>query len=75
MIVTTADSVSKHGLDVAARLVTTGVGAVEPGMFGLGPVRAVHQAVERVGLSMGDIEWAENRMHTITAVVFATIGA
>ena len=33
-----------------------GVGAVEPGLFGLGPVPAVHQAIERAGWSMTDVE-------------------
>src|SRR6056297_2017433 len=59
MIVTTARFASEHGLDVAARLVATGVGAVAPGMFGLGPVPAVHQALDRAGWSAGDMERAE----------------
>ncbi|MCA3184218.1 MAG: acetyl-CoA C-acyltransferase, partial [Cupriavidus sp.] len=33
-----------------------GVGAVEPGMFGLGPVPAVRQALQRAGWSLGDVE-------------------
>jgi len=59
MIVTTARFAAEHGLDVAARLVATGVGAVAPGMFGLGPVPAVHQALGRAGWSAGDVERAE----------------
>ena len=39
----------KKGLKPMARLVSYGVGAVEPGMFGLGPVPAVKQALERAG--------------------------
>ena len=31
-------------------------GAVEPGMFGLGPVPAVRQALERAGWKIGDVE-------------------
>ena len=42
-----------------ARLVAYGVGAVEPGMFGLGPVPAVRQALERAGWKVGDIERIE----------------
>src|ERR1700720_3507210 len=34
----------KRGLPAAARLVSYGIAAVEPGMFGLGPVPAVRQA-------------------------------
>jgi len=32
---------------------------VEPGMFGLGPVPAVRQALDRAGWSVGDIERIE----------------
>ncbi len=49
----------KKGLDPMARLVAFGVGAVEPGMFGLGPVPAVRQALDRAGWSMRDIERIE----------------
>lgn len=59
MIVTTARFATEHGLDVAAKLVASGVGAVAPGMFGLGPVPAVHQALDRAGWSAGDVERAE----------------
>ena len=38
------------------RLVGWGIGAVEPGMFGLGPVPAVKQALERAGWSIADVE-------------------
>jgi acetyl-CoA C-acetyltransferase len=59
VIVATPDFAEEHGLDVAARLVATGVGAVEPGLFGLGPVPAVKQALNRAGWSIGDVERAE----------------
>ena len=36
-----------------------GVAAVEPGMFGLGPVPAVRKALERAGWRLGDIERME----------------
>lgn len=39
----------------AGRLVSYGVAAVEPGMFGLGPVPAVRQAIERAGWKLSDI--------------------
>jgi acetyl-CoA C-acetyltransferase len=42
-----------------ARLVAYGVGAVEPGMFGLGPVPAVKQALARAGWKAADIERIE----------------
>lgn len=55
MIVAEAGWAEKNGLKPMARLVSYGVGAVEPGMFGLGPVPAVYQALERAGWSVGDL--------------------
>jgi acetyl-CoA C-acetyltransferase len=49
----------KRGLQPAARLVAYGIAAVEPGMFGLGPVPAVKQALQRAGWEIGSIERAE----------------
>lgn len=46
----------RHGLTPIARLVSYGVGAVEPGYFGLGPVPAVRQALARAGWKMSDVE-------------------
>ena len=43
----------------SVRLVAYGIGAVEPGMFGLGPVPAVREALERAGWSVGDVERVE----------------
>jgi acetyl-CoA C-acetyltransferase len=42
-----------------ARLVSYGVAAVEPGMFGLGPVPAVRKALERAGWRLADVERIE----------------
>lgn len=47
------------GLQPAARLVSYGIAAVEPGMFGIGPVPAVRQALERAGWKTGDVERIE----------------
>lgn len=59
MIVADRAYAEKIGLQPAARVVSWGIGAVEPGMFGLGPVPAVRQALARAGWSIGDIERAE----------------
>jgi acetyl-CoA C-acetyltransferase len=48
-----------HGLAPAARLVAYGIGAVEPGLFGLGPIPAVRQALARAGWSIADLERVE----------------
>ena len=49
----------KHGLAPMARLLSYGIGAVEPGFFGLGPVPAVRQALARAGWSAGDVDRVE----------------
>ena len=59
MIVADRAWADKKGLAPMARLVAYGVGAVEPGMFGLGPVPAVKQALDRAGWKAADIERIE----------------
>jgi acetyl-CoA C-acetyltransferase len=62
----------KRGLSPVARLVAYGVAAVEPGMFGLGPVPAVRQALQRAGWEIGSIERAEiNEAFAAIAIVVA----
>ena len=53
------DFSENRGLGPAARLVSYGIAAVEPGMFGLGPIPAVRQALDRAGWKPGDIERIE----------------
>jgi acetyl-CoA C-acetyltransferase len=59
MLVVDRAHAEKLGLEPAARLVAYGVAAVDPGMFGMGPVPAVRQALERAGWQIGDVERAE----------------
>jgi len=59
MIVAERGWAEKNGLKPAARLVSYGVAAVEPGMFGIGPVPAVRLALERAGWKIGDVERIE----------------
>ena len=59
MIVADRAWADKKALEPMARLVAYGVGAVEPGMFGLGPVPAVRQALDRAGWRTGDIQRIE----------------
>jgi acetyl-CoA C-acetyltransferase len=49
----------KRGLAPMACLVSYGIAAVEPGMFGLGPIPAVRQALDRAGWKIGDVERIE----------------
>jgi acetyl-CoA C-acetyltransferase len=59
MIVADRSVAEQKGLAPMARLVAYGISAVEPGMFGLGPVPAVRKALERAGWELGDIERIE----------------
>lgn len=59
MIVADEAWAEERGIEPMARLVAFGVGAVDPGMFGLGPVPAVQQALERAGWKLADVERVE----------------
>lgn len=59
MIVAERGFAEAQGMKPAARLAAFGVGAVEPGMFGIGPVPAVRQALDRAGWWIGDVERIE----------------
>ena len=59
MIVAERSFAEQNGLEPIARLVAYGVAAVEPGMFGIGPVPAVRQALDRARWSLGDVERVE----------------
>ena len=54
----------KKALKPMARLVSYGVGAVEPGMFGLGPVPAVKQALERAGWKTAIFSASKSMRHS-----------
>jgi acetyl-CoA C-acetyltransferase len=72
VIVADAKWAEKRNLAPFAKLVSYGVGAVEPGMFGLGPLPAVRQALERAGWSIGDLERIEIN-EAFAAIVIALI--
>lgn len=59
MVVANRQWAEQNGLKPLARLVSYGIGAVEPGMFGLGPVPAVRQALARAGWAVADVERVE----------------
>jgi acetyl-CoA C-acetyltransferase len=59
MIVADREFADAHGLKPAARLVAHGVAAVEPGMFGLGPIPAVRLALKRAGWKVADVQRIE----------------
>jgi acetyl-CoA C-acetyltransferase len=62
----------KRGLPATAQLVAYGIAAVEPGMFGLGPVPAVKQAMQRAGWDIRSVERVEiNEAFAAIAIVVA----
>lgn len=72
MIVADRAWAEKRGLKPMARLVAYGIGAIEPGMFGLGPVPAVRQALDRAGWKIADVERFEIN-EAFAAIVLAVI--
>ncbi len=73
MIVADRAWADHKGLVPMARLVAYGIGAVEPGMFGLGPVPAVKQALDRAGWKTSDIERIEiNEAFAAIAIAVTT---
>jgi acetyl-CoA C-acetyltransferase len=59
MLVADRAFAERKGIEASVRLVAYGIAAVEPGMFGLGPVPAVQQALDRAGWKLGDLERIE----------------
>ena len=59
MIVAERAFAERHGLQPWARLVSHAVAAVEPGMFGIGPVPAVKLALARANWKYTDVERIE----------------
>jgi len=59
MVLASEAYADERGLTPVARLVSYGIAAVEPGMFGLGSIPAVKQALARAGWTNNDIERIE----------------
>lgn len=59
MIVADRHFAEARRIEPFARLAGYGVAAVEPGLFGLGPVPAVRRALNRAGWTLSDIERIE----------------
>ncbi|KAA3623178.1 MAG: thiolase family protein, partial [Proteobacteria bacterium] len=59
MIVADRDWAENNGLSPLATLVSFGIGAVEPGFFGIGPVPAVRQALQRAGWKVNQVDRVE----------------
>ncbi|TIX51713.1 beta-ketothiolase BktB [Alteraurantiacibacter aquimixticola] len=60
VILASESAVKKHGLKPMARLVSWGHAGVDPAYMGIGPVPATRQALERAGLTVGDLDLVES---------------
>jgi acetyl-CoA C-acetyltransferase len=70
VILADQDFAESRGLGPVARLVSYGIAGVEPGLFGLGPIPAVRQALDRAGWKLSDIERIEiNEAFAAIAIV------
>jgi len=59
-VIVMSDTRAKElGLTPLARVVSTGVSALNPEIMGLGPIEATKQALQRAGLTMKDIDLVE----------------
>ncbi|PSK98875.1 acetyl-CoA C-acetyltransferase/acetyl-CoA acyltransferase [Murinocardiopsis flavida] len=54
-----AAAAEASGLDPLARIVSRGVAAVDPDVFGIGPVEAAETALRRAGIGWGDLSVVE----------------
>jgi acetyl-CoA C-acetyltransferase len=58
-VVMSADRARQLGIQPIARIISTGVSALEPEMMGLGPIDATRQALDRAGMTIGDVDAVE----------------
>ncbi|MDE0195144.1 MAG: acetyl-CoA C-acetyltransferase [bacterium] len=59
VLVTSAERADELGVAPLARIVSSGVSALDPEIMGLGPVGAVRQALDRAGMTIDDIDHVE----------------
>jgi acetyl-CoA acetyltransferase family protein len=55
LLLADADGVKELGVEPLARIVASGVDAVDPQLFGIGPVQAVRRSLERAGKGLADV--------------------
>jgi acetyl-CoA acyltransferase len=58
-LVVSSDYAKSHGLQVLAKIRSVAVAGCSPEMMGIGPVVATRKALQRAGLSIGDIDIIE----------------
>jgi acetyl-CoA C-acetyltransferase len=59
VIVTSRSFAERHELEPLARIVSTGVSAVDPEIMGMGPVGASRAALTRAGMTIDDVDLVE----------------
>jgi acetyl-CoA C-acetyltransferase len=59
VVITSAGFAQERGIQPLARIVATGIGAVDPEIMGLGPVGASEMALRRAGMTIDDIDLVE----------------
>jgi len=59
VLVTSEDYARAHGLEILARIKAVGIAGCAPEIMGIGPVGASTKALERAGISAGDLDVVE----------------
>jgi 3-oxoadipyl-CoA thiolase len=59
LVLASEERAGELGREPLARIVATGSAGVDPGYMGIGPVPATRKALERAGLTIGDIDLVE----------------
>ena len=59
VLVTSEDYARAHGLEILARIKSVGIAGCAPEIMGIGPVGASTKALERAGISVGDLDVVE----------------
>ena len=59
IIIASGEAVEKYGLKPLAKLISWGQGGVDPAIMGIGPVSASRKALERAGMTIGDMDLIE----------------
>ena len=58
-VVMSGDRADELGITPLARILSTGVSALEPELMGLGPIESSRQALGRAGMTIGDVDVVE----------------
>ena len=59
VLVTSEEFANRHGLKILARIKSVGISGCEPETMGLGPIGSSKKALERAGVSAGDLDVVE----------------